>query len=64
MLRIVLHNKKYHIGRIFRTTWKHLRHDIQPEIYACIIIMNSLGDRFARNNAIISVFMVYFYHAH
>ena len=28
-----LNKKKYHIGWIFRYTYKHLEHDIQPEIY-------------------------------
>ena len=29
--------QKYHIGQIFRNTWKHLQHDyIRPEIYLYI----------------------------
>ena len=47
-----LHKKKYHIGRIFRYTEKHLEHlrnDVRPEIYISLYIyifkrpLNRLG---------------------
>ena len=40
MFYIALHKKEYHIGQIFRYTYKHLEHirnDVRPEIYIYMI---------------------------
>ena len=58
MLRVArfifaLHKKEYHIGQIFRYTYKHLRNDDRPEIY--IAKIRAYKACFARNyNIIIS----------
>ena len=36
---VVLYNSVSHIERIFRISWKHLRHDVRPEIIIIIILI-------------------------